>query len=106
MKNIYRTFILAAVLAFAFPAFAENGTLVADGDTKVVQLIRPHVHLSGDFGGGTLTVYFKDANGAWRAIAGAAYTTATDITLDFERPVQIKGTLASSTAPALIWSID
>ena len=48
----------------------------------------------------------KDGNGGWRAIEGAAFTSADDVVLEFERPTSIKGTLGSSTSPALIWSID
>ena len=103
-----RKFLSVLLLLSAIPfAQAEMGTLSADGDTAVVQaIVRPHVHVSGTFGSGTITFYFKDSNGGWRAISGAAFTTANDVTLDFERPVAIKGTLSGATAPSLVWVIN
>ena len=106
MKSITRRLFLIASIITAPLVFAGSGTLTADGDTGAVILTRPHIHVSGDFGGGTITFYFKDGNGGWRAIEGAAFASADDVVLEFERPTSVKGTLGSSTSPALIWSID
>ena len=106
MKSIIRRLFFAVLLITAPFVFAASGTLTANGDTGTVILTRPHVHVSGDFGSGTITFYFKDGNGGWRAIEGAAFTSADDVVLEFERPTSIKGTLGSSTSPALIWSIE
>lgn len=102
-----RGFVLALVALWTVPAWAEQGTLSADGSTVETQpIVRPHVHVSGDFGGGTMTFYFKDYSGTFRAIAGAAFTSADDVTLEFQRAVVIKGTLSGSTTPALVWVVN
>lgn len=98
------------LLAFGFLVFsawaaAATGTLAANGDTTAVAFRYPHVHLSGTFGGGTVTCYFSDDGGSWRAIAGATFTTADDVTFEFERETQVKCTLSGSTSPSLVWVI-
>lgn len=83
-----------------------TGTLTTNTTTDEVRLVRPHVHLSGTFGGGTIKFQFEDDNGTWRDIAGASYTSATDIILDFRRAVTIRGSLSGATAPSLVWVIN
>lgn len=102
-----RNFLIGLfLLAFSAAGFAETGTLSANGDTESVVLKRPHIHLSGTFGGGTVTCYFADDAGTWRAISDAVFTTADDVTLDFERETHVKCTLAGATTPSLVWVIN
>jgi len=106
MNARIRSLFLALLLACPL-AFAEQGTLTADGNTTATQPItRPHVHVSGDFGGGTITFYFQDNAGSYHAIDGAAFTSASDVTLDLNRPTVIRGTLTGSTSPGLIWIVN
>lgn len=81
-------------------------TLSADGDTSIVVATGPvHIHGSGDFGSETITFYFEDDGGTYRAISGAAYTAVFDDVLDVLPGTKVKGTLASSTDPSLIVNI-
>ena len=83
-----------------------TGTLTTNTTTSEVELTRPHIHLSGTFGGGTLALQFEDDNGTWRSIANGAFTTATDVILDFRRPVNIRGSLSGATTPSLVYVIN
>lgn len=104
-----RAIILSLLFLAALPAWCESGTLSADGDTTIVSKVRPHIHVSSGggngFGGGTITFYFLDDNGSWRALAGAAFTAADDVTIDSDRSITVKGTLTGSTSPTLVWVI-
>lgn len=82
-----------------------TGTLSANGDTNEHTGEKIHVHLSGTFGSGTLTLYFKDENGNWKAIANGALTAAADKILNFPFPTIVKGTLSGATAPSLYYNI-
>lgn len=102
-RRIFSAFLL---LVCAAPlTFADTGTLTADGDTRKVAVTYPHIHLSGDFGGGTITFYMSDDLGNYHAISGAVFTSATDVTLDMARAVSIYGTLSGSSSPSLVWVI-
>lgn len=79
-------------------------TLSADGNSAAVTANhKVHVHLSGDFGGGTAKVQFQDEGGTWRDFAGASYTAAADALIELGKSnYSIRINLASSTTPALI----
>lgn len=79
-------------------------TLAADGNSSQVRCNhKVHVHLSGDFGGGTAKVQYMGENGTWYDIAGASYTAAADELIELGKSnYDIRVNLASSTAPALV----
>lgn len=81
------------------------GTLSANGATDVVILRRPHIRASGGFGGGTITFQYLSGDGTWVAIKGAAWSTADQMVVDFERPAAIRGSLTGATNPTLVWEI-
>lgn len=87
----------------------STGTLAANGDTATVVVNGPvHLHLSGTFGGGTVTMNFMDAGGNWRAISEGGFTAACDKEIAFPTGTgrSIKGTLAGATTPSLVWSFN
>jgi hypothetical protein len=88
----------------AVPFRGAGGTLIANGTTKEITLAQPSVHVSGNFGGGSIVFQFRDETGAWRN-ASPALTSADDFLLDVERAMRIRGVLTGATNPALAWSI-
>ena len=81
------------------------GTLSANGDTSVVTMAMPFIRVSGTFGSGTITFYYKDSGGNWIAISDCAFTSAGQKVLQFARPVTIKATLSGATNPTLAWEV-
>ncbi len=105
MKFAVRWLLLAALSLCTSLAFAVTGTLSADGDTSAVNLPYPHLHLSGDFGGGTVVCKYDDDNGTPTPIIDGTFTAAVDVTFNFHRSTVVRCTLSDATAPALEWSI-
>ena len=81
------------------------GTLAANGDTSIVTMAMPFIRVSGTFGSGTITFYYKDGGGNWIAISDCAFTSAGQKVLQFARPVTIKATLSGATNPTLAWEV-
>lgn len=84
-------------------------TLAADGSTTWAKVKGTcWVSLSSDFGSGTATIERKNAAGAAVAIAAEAHTTAVDRIIDFpdQSTNEVRVTLASSTSPSLVCSIQ
>ncbi len=78
--------------------------LTADGNTDAVRVRgRTHVHISGDFGGGTLQLQYQDPSNSWRNIFDASWTTAADDVFDFtdRMDTPVRAVLTGATAPDL-----
>jgi hypothetical protein len=82
-----------------------SGTLTANGTTTEVALVKPTIHVSGNFGGGTITFQFQDESLVWRNISTMVLTAPDDSTLDYARAINIRGSLSGATSPSLFWSI-
>ena len=81
-------------------------TLSANGSTEWVPVKGPtHLHLSGNFGGGTATLEFKDSSDTARAIANGAFSTATDKLVSLGFNTEVRVTLSGATSPSLIVEI-
>lgn len=81
------------------------GTFDDNGTTSIITKKYPYLVQSGDFGGGTLTWYYKSATGAWVAITNCAFTAADQSVVQFDVPVRIKGVLSGATSPDLDWEV-
>lgn len=81
-------------------------TLTADGSSDWTPAKGPfHLHLSGNFGGGTAQLEFKDTLGNTRSIANGSLTTASDKRVSTGFNTEVRITLSGSTSPALIYDI-
>ncbi len=105
MQFLHRWVLAVALSLCSVGAFAVTGTLTDNGDTSAVNLTRPHIHLSEDFGGGTVTCYLDDGGGTYVAIDDAVFTSAADVTIELERAAPVKCTLSGATSPTLKWII-
>ena len=90
-----------------------SGTLTADGDSQTLAPSNSEdnvggafVHMSGGFGGGTATVYFKTIDNTWVALSSGAFTAATDKQIFVPNNTGIKITLSGSTTPTLYYQIS
>ena len=75
-----------------------------DGSSDEVRVRgRTHIHGSGDFGGGTLKIEYKDPTNTWRDIFDADWTSAFDDVFDFTGHIDtpIRATLTGATNPNL-----
>lgn len=89
-----------------------SGTLTADGDTEEFVYKAPsyraegvHFHASptATFGGGTLQLSFKGADGNFHDIDNGSFTAATDSDVLIPSNTTLKGTLTGSTTPVIYW---
>lgn len=82
------------------------GTFTANATSSVVTVEGyPFLRASGTFGGGTVTYQYQDDGGNWVNITSGAFTTATQLVVNFARPVRIRGVLTASTTPTIAWEI-
>jgi hypothetical protein len=78
----------------------------ASGTSPKVILERPHVHLSGNFGGGTVTVQAQlGPNNGWVALTGGVLTAADDFILDAQRPIAIRVVLTGATGASIVYAL-
>jgi hypothetical protein len=85
---------------------AQYGTLTADGDTSEVRIVGDvggWAHYSGDFDGGTMTLYFKGLDGNWHAIANSDKAAADDFQVEVPHGTYIRGTLTGAGVSASIY---
>jgi hypothetical protein len=76
------------------------------GTSPKVVLERPHVHLSGTFGGGTVVVQAQlGPNNSWVALTGGVFTAADDFVLDAQRPIAIRLSLSGATTPNIVYAL-
>ncbi len=84
-------------------------TLTTNTDTAEVDIVgRLHLHLSGTFGGSTLTLKMKDSNGTYRDVAGGALTVASDKVFDFPARARntVKVTMTNQSSSTVIVSFQ
>ena len=85
-----------------------GGTITADG--TIFELSNQwnggnwdaELHLSGNFGGGTVTIY-KWGQTGWLALTGGVYTAADDDIVHASGQRRYTAILTGSTAPSLVW---
>lgn len=79
-------------------------TLSADGQTTPRRFAGGvRIQLSGDFGGGTVTIEAEDPSGAFVPVVGSARTAADDFLIDFPSSENnLRTDLSGSTSPALV----
>ena len=95
-----------------------GGTITADGDLFEFTSNwnggnwNSELHLSGSFGGGTVTIYKKaqasdtgPSGDGWLAINGGAYTAADDDIINASGKRTYKAVLTGSTTPDIDWDI-
>lgn len=107
MQFLHR-WVLAALLSLcSVGAFAVTGTLSADGNTSSVTCDgNIAIQAAGTWGSGTLTWYLSDG-AAWRAIPGSETTADGSMMLAYPIRVSttVRGTLAGSTTPSIVWVV-
>lgn len=91
---------------------STTGVLTSNGDTDVYTVVAVqrdpndsnwlHFHASGNFGGGTVQVYFEIQD-TWLPLTDATYTAATDDKLELKIGTKVKATLSGATSPNLNW---
>lgn len=88
----------------AFKVTGYEETLSANGSSSEAAVVGPtHVHVSGTWGGGTVVVQRKDADGTWHDIVTASYTADVDKLINFPINAQniLRCTLSGATSPSL-----
>jgi hypothetical protein len=90
-----------------------SGTLTADGDSQALapanqehNVAGVFVHMSGGFGGGTATLYFKTIDNTWVALTNGAFTAAADKQVFVPNTTGVKITLSGSTTPTFYYQIS
>lgn len=64
-----------------------------------------HLHLSGDFGGGTFQLFFNTETEGAVPIANASFTEAADKWIQIKPGTEVYGQLTGAVAPDLIFSL-
>lgn len=89
------------------------GTLSADGNTSTIlftsrkdELSGFYVHLSGTFGGGTVSIQFMGADGQWHTFAGSGLTEASDKYFLCPNEKQIRLNLAGATGASIYYELN
>ena len=80
-------------------------TMTGDGNGAAALTVGPvRLSLTGDFGGGTATLQAETPAGAYVAVAGGAFTAATDTIFDFPENSRnkLRIVLSGSTTPSLV----
>lgn len=101
LKLVLFSILLAPIAAFGA---AASGTLTGDGEVGPIKargLV--HVHLSGTFGGGTVTIQFSDGSDWLTFATEAELNAATDqtIALPDSTEYNVKVVLTGSSGPSL-----
>ena len=78
----------------------ESKELTTTGNTSSF-----HLHLSGDFGSGTVTIGFIAEDGTTKTIAEGTFTEAVDKVLDMPLGSKIVITLSGAVAPSVYYQI-
>ena len=81
-------------------------TLTDNGETSWIPAKGPcHIHLSGNFGGGTAVIQFKDTSGVARSLANGSFTSAVDKLVSTGFNTDLRISLSGATGPALVYDI-
>lgn len=102
-------FIFAAILAaWCSFACAASGTFTANGNLQGQNIFVPgpaYIQIKGTWGGGTVVVQVKGADGTWRDITNTSTTADADLFLDFTSETYISLTLTGATTPSIYWEV-
>lgn len=88
-------------------------TLSANGDTLEFETqdsrAHPgsnwmHLHLSGNFGGGTFQLQME-IDGSYEDFSNGAFTSAVDKKIELKPGTKVKGVLSGATGPSLVYSM-
>lgn len=85
---------------------AINVPITADGDFDLIDDNNPHsrvtIYLYGSFGGGTVTIGYRDASGSIQPYTtGSAFTVAGEFFLECGLRRALVATMAGSTTPTV-----
>lgn len=80
--------------------------LVANGSSDWVPAKGPfHLHLSGDFGGGTIQLEYRNKDAAVRSIANGSFTAAVDKLVSTGFNTDVRVTLSGASSPDLAYDL-